>query len=292
MAIVGEQALSRPAERRPRAARRSLARVAHVLARVGCVSIGTVYVLIGLWAMLALLRLADPAADEQRILHRMLELPFGGVFIGAIAAGTSGYILWLVYEAVFDPYGFGKTLKGAAERIGIALSTFAYGVIVVAAARVLVGEGPDGERRQQRLVATVLHLPAGRWLIAAAALVVAFTGLYQLKYVYDGDHERRLDMDTHGRRARWVVNALGWAGYGARCAILLVFSGFLLRAAYSFDPRSVGDTDSAFNVLGLSGGPVGNALFSAVALGTIAYGLVMWVNAVYFDFGADDEGQP
>src|SRR3954467_14217259 len=180
MAIVGEQALSRPAERRPRAARRSLARVAHVLARVGCVSIGIVYVLIGLWAMLALLRLADPAADEQRILHRMLELPFGGVFIGAIAAGTSGYILWLVYEAVFDPYRFGKTLKGAAERIGIALSTFAYGVIVAAAARVLLGDGPDGERRQQRLVATVLHWPAGRWVIAAAALVVAFTGLYQL----------------------------------------------------------------------------------------------------------------
>ena len=252
-------------------------------------SIGTVYVLIGVWAILALLRVADPAADEQRILHRILHLPFGEVFIAAIAAGTTGYILWLIFEAVFDPYKFGNTLKGAVERIGIGLSSFAYGLIVSAAVRVLLGDGATSERRQQHLVATVLHWPAGRWLIAAAGLVVAFTGLYQLKYVYDGDHERRLDMERHGKAARRAVNVLGWAGYGARCAILLVIAGFLIHAAYSFNPRQVGDTDAAFNVLGLGGGMAGDVLFSAVALGTIAYGVVMYVNAVYFDFGEEQE---
>ena len=246
------------------------------------------YVLIGVWAMLALLRIADPAADEQRILHRILQLPFGGVLIAAIAAGTTGYILWLIFEAVFDPYKFGNTLKGAAERIGIALSSLAYGVIVSAAVKVLLGHGPTSERRQQRLVANVLHWPGGRWLVAAAALVAAFVGLYQLKYVYDGDHARRLDMDRHGRRARFVVNALGWAGYGGRCAILVVFAEFLMRAAYSFNPRAVGDTDAAFNTLGLNGGAFGDLLFSAAALGTIAYGAIMYIHAVCFDFGDSD----
>ena len=248
-------------------------------------SVGTVYVLIGAWAMLALLRLADPAADEQRVLHRILQVPFGGVFIAAVAAGTSGYILWLIFEAVFDPYHFGSRLKGIVERIGIAFSTIAYGTIVAAAARVLWGDEASNERRQQRLVDTVLHWPAGPWLVGTAGVVVAVTGLYQLKYVYDGDHERRLEMERHGKTARLVVNILGWAGYGARCAILLVIAGFLVHAAYSFDPRAVGDTDSAFNVLGLGGGLPGDILFSAVALGTIAYGVVMYVNAVYFDFG-------
>jgi hypothetical protein len=257
------------------------------LARAGCVSVGTVYVLIGAWAMMALLRLADPAADEQRILHRILQLPFGGVFIAGVAAGTSGYILWLIFEAVFDPYQFGKTLKGVAERIGIAFSTIAYGTIVAAAARVLLGDGASNERRQQRLVATVLHWPAGPWLVGAAGVVIAVTGLYQLKYVYDGDHERRLEMEHHSRRARLTVNILGWAGYGARCAILIVIAIFLVHAAYSFNPRDVGDTDSAFNVLGLGGGIPGDILFSAVALGTIAYGVVMYINAVYFDFGKE-----
>ena len=265
--------------------RRKIEPAAHVLARIGCVSIGTVYVLIGVWAMLALLRIADPAADEQRILHRILQLPFGGVLIAAIAAGTTGYILWLIFEAVFDPYKFGNTFKGAVERIGIALSSAAYGMIVSAAVRVLLGDGATSQGRQQRLVATVLHWPGGRWLVAAAALVAAFVGLYQLKYVYDGDHARRLDMDRHGRRARFAVNALGWAGYGGRCAILVVFAEFLMRAAYSFNPRAVGDTDAAFNTLGLNGGVFGDLLFSAAALGTIAYGAIMYINAVCFDFG-------
>jgi hypothetical protein len=265
--------------------RRKLAPAAHVLARAGCVSVGTVYVLIGVWAMLALLRLARPAADEQRVLHRILQVPFGGVFIAALAAGTSGYILWLIFEAVFDPYRFGKTLKGVAERIGIAFSTVAYGAIVAAAVRVLVGDGASNERRQQHLVAIVLHWPAGPWLVGAAGVVVAAIGLYQLKYVYDGDHERRLEMERHGKAARRTVNVLGWAGYGARCAILLVIATFLIHAAYSFNPRDMGDTDSAFDVLGLGGGLPGHVLFSAVALGTVAYGVVMYINAVYFDFG-------
>ena len=267
--------------------RQKITPAAHVLARVGCVSIGTLYVLIGVWAMLALLGVANPAADEQRILHRILQFPLGGALIGAVALGTSGYIVWLIFEAVVDPYGLGKTPKGVAERIGIAMSTIAYGVIVVAASKVLFAGQASSEREKQRFVATVLNWPAGPWLIGAGGVVIAVAGLYQLKYVYDGDHQRRLLMDQHGKVARTLVNILGWAGYGARCAILLVVGGFMVQAAVSFDPRKVGDTDSAFDVLGLGGGSAGNILFSAVALGTIAYGIVMYINALYFDFGEE-----
>jgi len=262
-----------------------IAPTAHFLARLGAVSIGTVYVLIGVWAMLALLRLADPAADEQRILQRFLEFPLGSAFVAAVALGTLGYILWLLFEAVFDPYRFGLTLKGVGERIGIALSTLAYGAIVISAMKVLLGSGGKGEEEQQRVVARLLDWPAGQWLVGAMGLVVAFAGLYQLKYVWDGDHKRRLQLDGRGRLTRIGVNILGWAGYGARCAILLVLGWFLLKAAWSFDPKAMGDTDSAFDFLGLGGGRLGDAVFSAVALGTISYGIFMYVNAVYFKFG-------
>jgi hypothetical protein len=43
-----------------------------------------------------------------------------------------------------------------------------------------------------------------------------------------------------------------------------------------------------FNVLGLGGGTLGDGLFSAVAVGTIAYGLFMYANGLYFEFGDDD----
>jgi hypothetical protein len=266
--------------------------VAKVLARVGLVSIGTVYVLIGVWALLALLRVARPAADEERILQRLVEMPLGRPAIAAIAAGALSYILWLLFEAVFDPYDFGRTAKGVTERIGIGLSTLAYGVIVSAALKVLGGSGGQGEAQQQRLVDRVLELPVGRWLVGAVGLLVALAGLYQLKYVYDGDHRRHLELDGRGRFARRLFDVLAWAGYGARCVILAVLGGFLLKAAWSFDPNAVGDTDSAFDFLGLGGGPVGNALFSVVAVGTISYGLFMYANAVYFRFERKDAREP
>ncbi|MDQ3001035.1 MAG: DUF1206 domain-containing protein, partial [Fibrobacterota bacterium] len=121
-----------------------LKNIVRFLTRFGCFSIGTVYVLIGVWALLALLRLADPAADEERILQRLAEFPLGEVFIAALSFGTVGYILWLLYEAILDPYGLGRRLKGLAERIGTGLSALAYGIIVSASLRVLLGQGGHG----------------------------------------------------------------------------------------------------------------------------------------------------
>ena len=258
-----------------------------MLARAGCFAIGTLYVLIGVWAMLALLRFADPAADEQRILNLIRELPFGAVLIVFIALGVVGYMVWLLFEAAFDPYQLGRTPKAIAERVGTGLSTLAYGVLVVAAVRVLSGVGGDGEEKKKRMVAQVLDWPAGQWLVGGAAILLGGVAVYQLKYVYDGDHLQRIELGRWGAVARTTVNVLGWAGYAARCAILLVLSWFLLRAAWSFDAQGMGDTDAAFDFLGLGGGPAGKALFSAVAFGTSAYGIFLYVNGVFFRFGAE-----
>jgi hypothetical protein len=267
--------------------KRKLAPAARVLARIGLFSIGTIYVLIGVWAMLALLRVANPAADEQRIMHRMTELPLGVALIAGLAFGTVAYVLWLLFQAIFDPYKFGKRLKGVGERIGIALSALAYGKIASAAVSVLLGGGAHGQEERQRFAGQVLDWPAGRWLVGAAGLAVGIVGLFQIKYVYDGDHLQQLDVSKLSRPARVAVAGLAWAGYGARCAILVVLGWFLLHAAWSFNAKDVGDTDSAFNFLGLGGGALGNALFSVVALGTIGYGLFLYVNGVCFRSGAD-----
>lgn len=257
---------------------------ARLLARVGCVSVGSIYGLIGVRAMLALLRIAAPAADEQRLLQRIVAVPFGSTVVAVLAFGTVGYILWLMYEAVFDPYRFGRTYKGLVERVGTALSAFGYAVIVSAGFKVLSGAGDRGEEKQQALVAAIFEWTGGRWLIGLAGLIVAVAGVCQLKYVYDGEHRRRLRLGDQSRIGRVFVDVLGWTGYGARCAILLVIAGFLLRAAWLFAPQAVGDTDSAFDFLGLGGGSLGDALFSAVAIGTFNYGVLMVLTAMFFEF--------
>jgi len=260
---------------------------ARVLARIGFFSIGTIYILIGVWAMLALFRVANPAADEQRIMHKLTELPVGIALIAGLALGTLAYILWLIFQAVFDPYKLGNRLRGLGERTGIALGALAYGKIAWATVTVLLGGGAHGEEDRQQLARQVLEWPAGPWLVGAAGLAVGIVGLFQIKYVRDGGHWQQMDVSRFNRAARLVVQALGWAGYGARCAILLVLGWFLIHAAWSFDARAVGDTDSAFDFLGLGGSALGNGVFSVVALGTIGYGLFMYINGVFFKSEAD-----
>ena len=266
---------------------KQLTPIARVLARVGCFAIGAVYVLIGTWAMLALLRVAHPAADEERILQRMLAFPLGSPFIAAVVLGTSGYMLWLIFEAIFDPYELGNTPTALIARTGTGLSALAYALIVSSGVKVLLGSGGRGEQKQQWLVAKILDWPAGEWLIGAAGLLVAFAGLYQIKFVSDGDHERRVEMSERTPLVRTIVHFLAWTGYFARCAILLVLGWFLLDSAWSSDPQAVGDTDTAFDFLGLGGGSFGDAVFTAVAVGTINYGIFMCINGIYFKVSHD-----
>lgn len=202
-------------------------------------------------------------------------------------AGSAGETLAAVRVAVAW-----EIVNRVSQYQAIGLSTLAYGVIVVAASRTLLGAGGHGEEGRQRMVAEALDWPGGQWLVGGAAAFLASAAVYQLKYVYDRDHLRRIELRRLAPVAQMAVNMLGWAGYGARCAILLVLSWFLLRAAWSFDPQAMGDTDSAFDFLGLGGGPLGDAVFSAVSLGTIAYGIFLYVNGAFFQFKAPARAEP
>jgi hypothetical protein len=51
------------------------------------------------------------------------------------------YIIWRIYEAITDPYEYGKQVIGIVKRTGIALSTIADALIAFTAIQVLLGRG-------------------------------------------------------------------------------------------------------------------------------------------------------
>jgi hypothetical protein len=73
---------------------------ARLLARIGCVSIGTVYVLVGALALLALSGRLIEAADEERVVQLLMSVNGGPVVIWAIVLGAAAYVVWRVIEAV------------------------------------------------------------------------------------------------------------------------------------------------------------------------------------------------
>lgn len=253
------------------------------LARYGCYSVAGVYVMVGLMALLSFFGEAEDAADEERIVDVILDIPLGEVLVVVMVMGLLGYVAWRIYEAFADPYQFGDSPKGVTQRAGIGLSALGYVLIAFGAVQMLIQGGGDSEGDQELFVSQVLGLPGGQIMVGLAGAVLGLTALVQFKYIYGGDYNKRMRYDD---MPSWMVKAThitAWAGYIARSVILGVLGFFLLKAAVEFDSEQVGDTDSAFDFLS-SFGPVGQALFLAVALGTMSYGLFMAISGYYYSF--------
>ncbi len=260
------------------------------LARVGCAAVGTMYVLVGGVALIALTGHLTEYADTSRIPQLLVErVPGGAAIVWTLAAGAAAYGAWRVLQALSDPYGVGTDRFGRLTRVGIAASGAAYGFLAWSAARSALappGAARDAaEQGQQQLVARVLNWPAGPWLVALAGLAVAAVGLVQFWYVIRQSYAHDIHITPHTRSAERAIAALAAYGYSARGVLLCVIGYFLLRSAVSQNPSAVGDTDTAFDFIG--GGVVGDTAFAVVAIGTIAYGLFMYANAWLYRLDPD-----
>ena len=269
----------------------SLRSRARPLARIGCVSIGTVYVLVGALALLALSGRLIEAADEERLVQLLLSIPGGALLIWGIVLGTSAYVVWRVIEVVSDPYDFGASWRGLLQRALLASSAIGYGLIALTTARIAVGPGNGGrdaaEEQQQLMIAEVLGWPGGELLIGLAGAVLAVVGLGQFVLVARRGYATEIRIEPQTEFGERVTHFLAWYGYSARGVILCVLAWFLLDGAISSDPKAVGDTDTAFDFIG--GGTLGDSAFAIVALGTIAYGVFMYVNAWQYKFDSTPE---
>jgi hypothetical protein len=255
------------------------------IARWGCVAIGTVYVLVGGVALLALSGVFTDHADENRIVRVVMEWPGGTVLIWTIIAGLVGWVIWRVIEVFADPYEFGSDWRGLATRVGVGLTGLAYGIVAFSAARIALGARgttESSEQEQQRMVAEVLAWPGGAWWVGTAGVVLWIFAVLQVVLLIRRSYTIEIDMSNRSRPVKRVIHGLAWAGYSARGVILAVIGYFLVKAATTLNPEEVGDTDTAFDFIG--GGTVGDSAFFVVAVGTIGYGIFMYLCAAFYRF--------
>ena len=262
--------------------------VAYFLARYGAFSLGLIYVMIGVTALLSLLQLKDGGADEDSILEYLLNFQLGKLLIWVIIGGMLAYIIWKIVESVTDFYEYGSGTTGIIKRLGVAFSGIAYVIIGLSGIQALAGThiSGKGEEEQQEMVARVFEWTGGEWLIGAIGLITLITAIMELKYVISEDHEERLTIENLAPVAQKIIHVLAWVGHIARAIILLILSYFLIRSAVESDPKEVGDTDTAFNFIGevIFGKTIGHPLFVLVAVGTIFYGLFMFVFGILIRF--------
>lgn len=250
-----------------------------LLARFGFAAKGVVYVLLGLLALLAATgQQGGQTADKKQAVQTLQGLPGGPVLLGLVAFGLLGYIVWRFTQAVRDTEGKGSGAQGLGRRLGYAGSGLLYASVAWFAAQLAWrGAASSGTDAQQTLTAKVLGWPGGEWLVLAVGVAVIGAGVYQIYRAYSGSFQKHVNASSLSETQRRVVYRTGQVGYTARGIVMALIGYFLLQAGRQQDAAQVQDTEGAFNLLAAMG-PV---VLAVVALGLMAYGVYMLVQARY-----------
>lgn len=248
------------------------------LARVGLISRGTVYFLIG---SLALLMAAGDkhgeATDMKGVLTNLLSKPLGTFLLSLMALGFFCYAIWRAIQAVTDSDHLGNSWKGLILRSGqmggalshLGLGAYAFGLMFFFKST----KGPRAERQVARFL---FKLPLGDWLVGGLGLGILIFGIAQFVIAY---REQFCNYIAIPRRGSRTLKSVCKFGLMARGFVFMIVGGFFVRAGLRHSSKEVGGLREAWQ--SLQAAPYGEFLVAIVALGLIAYAFFTAVEAAY-----------
>lgn len=277
MEAIVEDVAGRRARRFTRAAGPWIER----LARYGYAAKGVVYMLIGVLAALGALKKSPGPTDSHGVLAQIVRQPYGRVMLVAIAVGLAGYALWRVTQALRDTERKGTSWKGLSIRAGYACIGVVYAGLSFSAVRLILGQGGGGSGDEQTRGWTALALmfPLGRWLVGLCGLAVIGFGLWQCYKAFTASFRRKWKRHEMSEHAQRLATHAGQVGFVARAVVFFIIGLFLIQAAWRARAEEARGLGGALRALEQQ--PYGPYVLGAVALGLVAYGLYMLVEARY-----------
>ena len=251
------------------------------LARYGYAAKGVVYVLIGALAALAAFKGGGGPTDSRGALTQVVYQPYGRVMLCVVAAGLASYALWRVTQALRDTEEKGRDWKGLSIRAGYACIGVVYAGLSYSAVRLILGHGAGkgSDETARGWTALALMFPLGRWLVGLAGLGVIGFGLYQCYKAFTAKFRRKWKRHEMSEHARTLATRAGQVGLVARGVVFGIIGLFLIQAAWRARAEEARGLGGALRALEQR--PSGPYVLGAVALGLVAYGLYMFVEARY-----------
>ena len=253
------------------------------IARLGHSAKGLVYLLVGYRALKGALHWVRPGGSDQA-LAALDKQPSGELLLLVLAAGLGFFALWRAVQTFWDPDGVGRARRGLLERAGFAMSGFFYGNLAAGALEMALEQPePEDIHEQEQLAAFLLDQPLGEWLVALVGGVTVAVGVGQLYKAYSGKFLEPLHVAEMKGWERSLVTFLAYFGLAARGCVFLALGAFVMRAAWTLNPRQVQSMGEMLVTLRRL--PYGPALLGLVGSGFVAYGLFMLVEARYRRLG-------
>lgn len=252
------------------------------LARAGFAAKGMLYGVLGVLAFrLGLGGGGGGEASQQGAISSLADQsPFGGLLVGLLAAGLTGYAIFRALQIFRGDAASFSSLPDWLARITFAVRAVIYaGLAVLAWRELLGGGGGGGGDTEQSATAAVLDLPGGRWIVLGVAAVILVVGGKQIHEGWTCGFRDHLAFGGISAGARDKLEWMGRVGYVARGVVFLVTGGFLAVAAWQHDPDDGVGLDAALQKVVEA--PYGPYLLAAIGAGLVLFGAFCFVEARY-----------
>lgn len=259
-----------------------------ILARTGYAARGVIYLIIGIFALLAARDSSNPK-DSHSSLTALLSQPFGHALVGLVVAGLLAFAGWRVLQATRDVDNHGSELKGLVIRAGLfaggivngALAFFALGLLISG----LNSSGGSGNGQAQDLLASLLSWKHSNLLVYLVALVPLGVGIAHLFKGWKASFEKYFEADDEVMKYVRPVSRFGLIARGLsfiEIAVLLAVSGSSYQAMH---PPGMKEALNALQDL-----PAGGVLLMVMGLGLIAFSVYSFAEAVWRKINMDVPG--
>lgn len=250
------------------------------LGRLGYTAKGIVYAIVGLLAFQVAIGTGGQTTGSSGALRAIAAQPFGQILIGLMAIGLVGYVIWRFAEAIVDPDNKGTDAKGIATRIGYVISGILYGALAFTAVRIIMsGSGGGGGNTTESFTARLMSQPLGQWLVGIVGVITIVIGFEQFHRAYNASFRKKFKLWEMSRQEDTWATRLGRFGLAARGVVWTLIGIFFIVAAYQAQPQEAAGLGQVLQKLAEQ--PYGPWLLGVVALGLIAYGAFMIIQARY-----------
>lgn len=259
-----------------------------LLARSGYAARGVLYLIIGIFALLAARDSSRPK-DSHSSLEALFSQPFGHILVGLVVAGLLAFAAWRVLQATRDVDHHGTELKGLVIRGGLlagglvngALAFFALGLLIDG----LRSSGGSGGGQTQDLLSHLLSWKHSNLVVYLVALVPLGVGIAHLFKGWKASFEKYFEADDEVMKYVTPVSRFGLIARGVafiEMGVLLAISGSSYQAMH---PPGLKDALNALQNL-----PAGGVVLMVMALGLIAFSVYSFAEAAWRRINMDVPG--
>lgn len=244
------------------------------LARLGLVSKGIVYSIVGILAAQAAFGAGGKTTDSAGALETIGTQPFGKFLLALVTVGLLGYMLWKFIQAFLNPEN-----KGTFGRLGSFIAGVIYAGLALTAVRLIMGSGGSSNNSTEDWTARLMSQPFGQWLVGTVGALIIGVAFYEFYKAFTAKFREDLNWQQMDQNERNLATNFGRFGYAARAIVFVVIGFFLIQAARLSNPNQARGFGGALAALAEQ--PYGPWVLGIVAIGLLAFGIYTMVEAKY-----------